>query len=302
MTTKLKKHLHKILTFSLTVFFLFGCSEDTLKNILNNDQTVAGLKEALKIGTQNATKMLGSSGGYSNDPTVFIDLPPEAKTTIETASKVAGVIKLINDIPGASSLLQSSGIDLSAFSSDLSGNLISAFNRGAEKAAPQAVDVFVKAISDMSIDDGKKILFNSNNEAATDYLKENTSTSLATAFSPIINETISEINIGVGNEKYNALNAWSFFAEQNNKLAELVQSSKFQDILNNPFSSFILSDSQVNTIKSIQPTSTDLGSYVVGKALDGIFTKIGIEENNIRTNAAARVTPLLQDVFGQLDN
>ncbi|MDR1729508.1 MAG: DUF4197 domain-containing protein [Prevotellaceae bacterium] len=302
MTTQLKKHAHQILTFCLTLFLLSGCSEDTLKNILNNDKTVDGLKEALKIGTQNATGMLGKNGGYYNDPTVFIDLPPEAKTTIETASKVAGIINVVNSIPLVNTLIQNSGVDLSAFSSDLSGNLISAFNRGAEKAAPQAVNVFVEAISKMSINDGKKILFNSNNEAATDYLKENTSASLAIAFSPIINETISEINVGVGNEKYNALNAWKLFAEQNNKLAELIQSSKFQDVLNNPMVSIALSDSQISAVKSIQPTDTDLGSYVVGKALDGIFTKIGIEEYKIRTDANARVNELLQDVFGQLDN
>ena len=63
-----------------------------------------------------------------------------------------------------------------------------------------------------------------------------------------------------------------------------------------------INDSQIATINSVQTISPDLGDYVVGKALDGIFTKVGIEEHKIRTDVAARTTDLLRNVFGQLDN
>ena len=40
--------------------------------------------------------------------------------------------------------------------------------------------------------------------------------------------------------------------------------------------------------------------YVVGKSLDGLFHVLGEEETKIRNSPAARVTPLLKDVFGSL--
>jgi hypothetical protein len=42
-----------------------------------------------------------------------------------------------------------------------------------------------------------------------------------------------------------------------------------------------------------------LDSYVTGKALDGMFYKVGQEEAKIRTNPAARTTDLLKQVFGK---
>src|SRR5271169_3817441 len=43
----------------------------------------------------------------------------------------------------------------------------------------------------------------------------------------------------------------------------------------------------------------NLDSYVVGKALDGLFYMLGQEEKQIRTNPAAQTTSLLQEVFGK---
>ena len=43
----------------------------------------------------------------------------------------------------------------------------------------------------------------------------------------------------------------------------------------------------------------DLDRYVVGKALAGLFHVVAEEEKKIRTDPAARVTDLLQDVFGK---
>ena len=43
----------------------------------------------------------------------------------------------------------------------------------------------------------------------------------------------------------------------------------------------------------------NLDSYVVGKALDGLFYMLGQEENQIRTDPAAQTTALLKEVFGK---
>lgn len=54
-------------------------------------------------------------------------------------------------------------------------------------------------------------------------------------------------------------------------------------------------------VASIQHVNTDLGEYVTGKALDGLFTKVAEKETGIRTNAAERTSELLKKVFGRLD-
>jgi hypothetical protein len=44
--------------------------------------------------------------------------------------------------------------------------------------------------------------------------------------------------------------------------------------------------------------SFDLDAYVIGRTADGIFHAIALEERRIRTDRAARTTPLLREVFG----
>jgi len=54
-------------------------------------------------------------------------------------------------------------------------------------------------------------------------------------------------------------------------------------------------------LAGFQPVETDLSSYLTEKALEGMFVKIAEEERKIRTNINARVTPLLQRVFGSVN-
>ena len=55
-------------------------------------------------------------------------------------------------------------------------------------------------------------------------------------------------------------------------------------------------------INSIQHVNTNLGEYVTGKALDGLFAKVADKELEIRTDVSARTSALLQNVFGRLDD
>ena len=45
--------------------------------------------------------------------------------------------------------------------------------------------------------------------------------------------------------------------------------------------------------------SFDIETYVVGKALDGLFLVLGEQERKIRTDPAAQVTSLLKKVFSR---
>jgi len=44
-----------------------------------------------------------------------------------------------------------------------------------------------------------------------------------------------------------------------------------------------------------------LSGYITGEALNGLFTKVSEKEYDIRHNASARVSDVLQSVFGRLD-
>lgn len=268
--------MKKILFIFLTVFVFHSCEE--IQNLISNSDNVAGLKEALTVGAKNATGILGQQDGYLKDAAVKILLPEEAQSALS-------IMKSIQSIPGVGTLLE--GV-MPSLSSDFDNILITAINRAAEDAAPQAVNIFVDAITRMSITDASNILFGGNNVAATNYLVDNTYTGLQSAFSPVINESLSNVSVS----GYTALTAWTTFAEQNNKLANFLDESPF---IKETIVTFLPQAANIKTVE------TNLGSYVTGKALDGLFLKVGDEETKIRTDVNARTSSLLQKVFGQLD-
>ena len=131
-------------------------------------------------------------------------------------------------------------------------------NRAAEKAVPFAKDIFWDAIGQMTFEDARKIL-NGGDTAATDYFKAKTSKKLQAAFLPSVEEVMNQVGV---NRQYN----------------ELV--GRYKSV---PFT------------KSI---TFDVNEYVTEKTTDGLFFVVGQEEKKIRTNPAARVNSLLQEVFG----
>lgn len=94
--------------------------------------------------------------------------------------------------------------------------------------------------------------------AATNYLKSKTTTALTSAFKPVIEQSLAK----VGATKY-----WSDVFTNYNRFAT----------------------------NKINP---DLSAFVTGKAIDGIFFQVSLEEQKIRKDPVARVTDLLKKVFG----
>ena len=94
--------------------------------------------------------------------------------------------------------------------------------------------------------------------AATNYFKEKTTASLTEAFSPVISKSLNKVD---------ATKYWSDLFTAYNKFAT-------------------------------KKVPTDLNVYVTQKAIDGIFYEVGLEEQKIRKDPAARVTDLLKQVFG----
>lgn len=94
--------------------------------------------------------------------------------------------------------------------------------------------------------------------AATDYLKSKTTSALTAAFKPVIESSLTKVN---------ATKYWSDVFTNYNRFAT----------------------------NKINP---DLSAFVTGKAIDGIFYQVSLEEQKIRKDPVARVTDLLKKVFG----
>ncbi|WP_045113844.1 DUF4197 domain-containing protein [Microscilla marina] len=142
-------------------------------------------------------------------------------------------------------------------------------NRAAEDAANEAAPIFKDAITGMTFTDARNILFGTDN-AATSFLKTGTFTQLQGLYAPKINNSLSKVGL---------TQLWAQIATPYNQYASnpLVQ------------------------VLGAKPIPADLGTYVTGKALDGLFFKVEGEEVKIRKNVTARVNDLLQRVFGLLD-
>jgi hypothetical protein len=154
---------------------------------LSNSEIISGLKEALNVGTKNASGRLSNLNGYFGNQLIKILMPPEAKK-IETTLRSIGM-------------------------GDVVDKAILSMNRAAEDAATKSVPIFVNAITSITIQDGLSIL-KGGNGAATNFLKAKTTASLTTAFRPVINNSLQK----VGATKY-----WSDLVNIYNKLPTVRQ-------------------------------------------------------------------------------
>ena len=288
-----------LLSFVGASFFAVSCDDDVLNNLAGGD-TVAALKEALTIGAKTAATNLGEKDGYYGDAMVKIGMPKEVATVAELMSTDAGKIFL-------------KAVDAEGLQTE---NLVELMNRAAEKAAPQSAEIFAKAITKMSVADGEAILFGNyrsesadeegnvtasfgSDKAATSYLYDNTYSGLQTTFGSVVTNTFDEVSVsGV------TLNtAWSSFSNGYNQIAEKKNTTGGKIAMATLKTSLTLAGKSAlyNKVDNIKTVNTNLGEYVTGKALDGLFTKVADKEVDIRTNAAARTSDLLKRVFGRLD-
>jgi hypothetical protein len=241
---------------ALSVLLLSGCAElNTLVQSavadtpLTEADVAKGLKEALTIGSKNASSILSAVDGYYGDALVKIYLPEEASVIIDNISKIPGGEKLVEDV-------------------------ILRINRAAEDAAKEAAPIFVNSITAMTIRDAFTILNGADN-AATQYLVNTTRTDLYNLYKPKIRQsTEKEIVGGISTkESWEALTGkWNAFAS-----------------------------SVVGRVGGFEAVNTDLDDYLTNRALDGMFLKVQDEEKKIRNNVSARITPLLEKVFGSVD-
>lgn len=144
-----------------------NASSSNLGSNLSNDDIISGLKEALKVGTDNSSKKLSAVDGFFGDAAIKILMPPEAQKVEKTLRSI-----------GAGSLVDKA---------------ILSMNRAAEDAASGVGDIFWNSIKQMSIGDGLQIL-RGGDFAATDYLKKTTTTELTAKFKPVIEGSLTKMD------------------------------------------------------------------------------------------------------------
>ena len=203
---------------------------------LSASEIGAGLKDALKVATDRVTGRLGAADGYNADPAVHIPLPDTLKK-VQQGMKLAGQSAMLDDL-------------------ELK------LNRSAEAAAPKAKQIFLDALSKMSLDDAKGIL-NGPQDAATQYFKRTMTPDLKTAMRPVIDHTVADTG---------AVKAYTASTAAASALPMVGQ--------------------------AIQGGPAQLTDHVLDYALNGMFKYLAGEEASIRSDPAKRTTDLLKKVFG----
>jgi hypothetical protein len=154
-------------------------------------------------------------------------------------------------------------------------DVILRINRAAEDAAKEVAPIFVNSITQMTIGDAFNILKGADN-AATLYLRTKTYDELYSLYKPKIQNSTEKKIVGNISTK----DSWNALTGKWN----------------------IAANSVAGKLAGLKPVNTDLDDFLTAKALDGMFSKVEIEELKIRKEVSARVTPLLKRVFGSLDD
>ena len=159
---------------------------------LTNTEIIAGLKQALAVGTDSSVARVSKTDGYFRDELIKILLPPEAEIITKNLNRIPGGEKLLNDV-------------------------VLRINRAAEDAAKEAAPIFVGSITSMTITDGLGIL-KGGDYAATEYLKRTTSQQLFNLYQPKIKTSIDKKLIG----NISTSESWNTLTREWNKIANSI--------------------------------------------------------------------------------
>lgn len=201
-------------------------------DLLSQADATTGIRAALERGALSAVGLLGRTDGFLANPKVRIPLPgflDDASSLL----KVAGQQKRMDE-------------------------LVTAMNRAAEMAVPEAKPILVQAAKAVTADDAVRIV-RGGDTSVTDYFAGKTRSPLTQKLLPIVTKATQRVALA---DKYNAL------AGRASRLG-------------------VIKDQDANVQR-----------YVTGKALDGLFLMIGEEERKIRRDPVGTGSAILRKVFG----
>lgn len=205
-----------------------------LSGISNTDQ-VGSLKQALTQGAETAVASLSSVNGFLGNDKVRIPLPDGLKKA-ESLMRTVGMGKYADE-------------------------LTTSMNRAAEAAVPEAKNLLVTAVKNMTVQDAKTILTGGNDAAATQYFRKNTEAAIAGKFKPIVGKSMQKVKLA---EKYDQ------FAGKGVQFGVVDQKD------------------------------AKLDDYITRKAMDGLFLMMAEQEKAIRANPMQAAGSLAQKVFSAI--
>lgn len=201
---------------------------------LGEAEAASGLRAALERGADTAIGLLGREGGFLDNPKVRIPLP--------------------DNLARAAQLMRSLG------QGDRVDALVTAMNRAAEQAVPQARALLSQAVRSMSVGDALQVL-RGGDTAATDFFRGRTEAPMAERFLPIVRAETEKVSLA---RKYDAIAG------------------------------------RARRLGLIDDRQASLPTYVTGRALDALYRTIAEEEQRIRQDPVGTGSRILQSVFGAL--
>jgi hypothetical protein len=198
----------------------------------SNADAAAGIRAALERGAVAAVDLLGRPDGFLANPKVRIPLPGE-----------------LND---AAKLLRFTGQQQRV------DDLVTAMNRAAESAVPEAKSLLVSAVKSISVGDARRIV-SGGDDAMTRFFAEKTRVPLGERFLPVVKRHTEKVDLAA---RFNAVAG------------------------------------QAAGLGLLKGEDANIERYVTRKSLDGLYLVIGEEEKKIRSDPVGTGSALLAKVFG----
>ena len=193
----------------------------------------AGIRVALERGANAAVSALGRPDGFLGNPQVRIPLPGY----LEEAAKMLRFTG------------QQHRVD----------ELVTAMNRAAEAAVPEAKSLLVAAVKSLTVSDARAII-TGGDDSVTRFFAQKTRAPLAERFYPIVKRETDRVDLA---GRYNAL------AGQGAQLG------------------------------LVHGDAATVERYVTGKTLDALYFMIGEEEKKIRQDPVATGSAILSRAFAR---
>lgn len=216
----------------LTAALVVGGWPGWLRAAASEADAAAGVRAALERGALAAVALLGRTDGFLGDPRVRIPLPGYL-------DKPAKLLKATG---------QGRQVD----------ELVTAMNRAAEAAVPQARTLFVSTVKAMSVEDALQLVRGSPT-SVTDYFAGKTRAPLGEKFLPIVTRATEKLKL----------------AESYNRVA-----------------------GRAAGLGLVRGEQASVQQHVTARALDGLFLMIGEEEKKIRADPVNTGSAILKRVFG----
>lgn len=199
---------------------------------LTDADAAAGIRAALERGATSAVSLLGRNDGFLGNAKVRIPLPGFLEDAAKLM-KVTGQQKRVEE-------------------------LVTAMNRAAEAAVPQAKALLVQSAREISLKDALRIV-RGGDTSVTDYFSEATRQPLSVKFLPIVTKATEKVSLA---ERFNAVAG------------------------------------KATQFGLVRKEEANVQEWVTAKSLDGLYLMIGEEERRIRADPVRTGSAILRRVFG----